>query len=83
MYLFCEFLLHSILEIPLYEFFLKSVDGVHGIRTLVAGWKVQTNPLSYGGTALYEFALNWMIGVVMIYKCLIKHKKLQSMKHLA
>ena len=28
----------------------KNIDGVLGTRTRVAGLKVQTNPLSYGGT---------------------------------
>ena len=28
----------------------KSVDGVHGTRTRVAGRKAQTNRLSFGGT---------------------------------
>ena len=28
----------------------KSVDGVLGSRTWAAGWKAQTNPLSYAGT---------------------------------
>ena len=28
----------------------KSVDGMLGSRIRGAGWKAQTNPLSYGGT---------------------------------
>ena len=28
----------------------KRVDGVLGTRTRASGWKVQMNPLSYGGT---------------------------------
>ena len=40
----------------------KSVDGVLGIRTRAAGWKAQTNPLSYGGTPSTIFIHMWTKG---------------------
>ena len=33
----------------------KSLDGMLGIQTRAAGWKGQTNPLSYGGTPKERF----------------------------
>ena len=41
--------------------------GCLGVEPGAAGWKVQTNPLSYGGTPNYLLSLSWI-------------KKLQTVK---